>query len=72
MLNNGKEMNLREFIECRHKEYIGLPTYRWDEGIVWAMEDYYDSMGEFSKDDWDYINEAGLQDIAVACEEDYN
>lgn len=72
MYNNGKELNLREFIADRKKEYEGLPSYRWDEGIVWAMQEYYGSMGEFSKEDWEYINEAGLQEIAAACEEDYN
>ena len=71
MWNNGKEMNLREFIECKHKEYIGLPEYRWDEGIVWAVQDYYGSMGEFSKEDWDYINQMDLQEIAAMCEEEY-
>lgn len=71
MRYNGKEMNLREFIECKHKEYIGLPEYRWDEGLVWAVQDYYGSMGEFSKEDWDYINETDLQEVAVMCEEDY-
>ena len=70
MWNNGKDMNLREFIEYRHKEYIGLPSYRWDEGLVWAVQDYFGSMGEFSKEDWDYINEMGLQEIAAMCEED--
>lgn len=70
MWYNGKEMNLREFIECKHKEYIGLPAYRWDEGIVWAVQEYYGSMGEFSKEDLDYINETGLQEIAAMCEED--
>ena len=68
---NGKEMNLREFIAEQKKEYEGLPPYRWDEGIVWAMEEYYSSMGEFSDEDWEYIKEANLLDIAVVCEEDY-
>lgn len=70
MWNNGKEMNLREFIECRHKEYIGLHVYRWDEGLIWAVQDYFGSMGEFNKEDWDYINEMGLQEVAAMCEED--
>lgn len=70
MRYNGKEMNLREFIECKHKEYIGLPSYRWDEGLVWAMQEYFGSMGEFSKEDWDYINETGLQEVVAMCEED--
>ena len=69
MWNNGKEMNLREFIECRHKEYIGLPAYRWDEGLVWAVQDYFGSMGEFSKEDWNYIKENSLEEIAYDCEE---
>ena len=69
MCKNGKEMNLREFIECKHKEYIGLPAYRWDEGIVWAMQEYFGSKGEFSKEDWDYINEMDLQEVAAMCEE---
>lgn len=71
MWHNGKEMNLREFIEEEHKDYVGLPDWRWDEGIVWAVQDYYGSMGEFSKEDWDYINQAGLQEIAAMCEEEY-
>ena len=71
MQYNGKEMNLREFIECKHKEYIGLPAYRWDEGIVWAVQEYFGSMGEFSKEDWDYISEIGLQEVAAMCEEDF-
>ena len=70
MWNNSKEMNLREYIEEQHKEYIGLPDYRWDEGIVWAIQAYYGSMGEFTKEDWDYIDQMGLQEIAAMCEEE--
>ena len=63
-MNNGKEMNLREFIECRHKEYIGLPAYRWDEGLVWAMQDYFGSMGEFSEKDIKFIEQYQRNGIA--------
>lgn len=71
MWNNGKDMNLKEYVEERHKSYIDKPAYLWDEGIVWAIQEYYGSMGEFSKEDWDYINEMDLQEIAFMCEEDY-
>ena len=70
MYRNGKEMNLREFIEEEHKNYVNLPAWRWDEGLVWAVQDYYGSMGEFSKEDWDYINQTDLQEIAAMCEEE--
>jgi len=71
MWHNGKDMNLKEYVEEQHKSYIDKPAYMWDEGIVWAIQEYYGSMGEFSKEDWDYINKMDLQEIAFMCEEDY-
>lgn len=69
MMYNGKNMNLKEFIDEKYKEYIGLPAYRWDEGLVWAVQEYFGSMGEFSEEDWIYIKENSLEEIAYDCEE---
>lgn len=69
MWYKAKNMNLEEFISEKRKEYLGLPTYRWDEGLVWAVQEYYGSMGEFSEEDWKYIKENDLEEIAYDCEE---
>lgn len=71
MWRNGKDMNLEEYVEEQHKFYIGKPAYLWDEGIVWAIQEYYGSMGEFNNEDWDYIHEMDMEEIAFMCEEEY-
>ena len=70
MRRNGKDMNLEEYVQEQHKFYIDKPAYLWDEGIIWAVQEYFGSMGEFSKEDWDYINKMDLQEVAAMCEED--
>ena len=71
--SNGRDMNLEEYIDSKHQEYIqrGDPDWMWDdEGIVYAMQDYHSSMGEFSEEDWAYIKKMGLEEIAAFCEEE--
>lgn len=49
---NGKEMDLEEYVAYREKDYEGKPGWMWEhEGLVWAIQDYYSSMGEFSFED---------------------
>lgn len=69
MIHNGKNLSLKEYVNERRKDYIGLPAYRWDEGLIWAIQGYYGSMGEFTKEDIDYIKEMGWEEIAAMCEE---
>lgn len=70
MIYKGKDMTLKEFISERHKAYIGLPTWRWeDEGVVYAIQDYHSSMGEFSEEDWNTLHELCLDDVGQMCEE---
>ena len=70
--SNGKEMTLEDFIEGRHQEYIrrGGPDWLWDdEGIVYAVQDYYGSQGYFSEEDWETLKNMGLEEVGVMCEE---
>jgi len=71
MYYNGKNIDLREFVAERKKEYTNIPAWYWeDEGIVYAVADYYSSMGEFSQADKEYIKKERLEEIAAWCEED--
>lgn len=71
MYYNGKELNLRAFIEERKKSYIGKPDWTWeDEGLVFAIMDYY-GMCDFTAEDIECIKENGftIEDIISLCEE---
>lgn len=71
--SNGREMTLEDFIEERHQEYIrrGGPDWYWDdEGIVYAVQDYYGSQGEFSEEDWETLKNMGLEEVGAMCEDE--
>ena len=66
MYYNGKNYNsLATFLVEKKKEWLAdkrKPLMEmvksWeDEGIVWAVQEYYSSMGEFSDDDIKTIKE---------------
>ena len=67
---NGQSLNLSEYIAKRKDEFDRSmrPDDLWHESLMWAMEDYYSSMGEFSEEDWRYIRENGLEEEAYYCE----
>ena len=83
MYYNGKENTLAEFIEAKKQEWFErdrkrghdeayITKYWNDEGIVWAVQDYYGSMGEFSEADIETIKEHFGQwagDVIDLCEE---
>ena len=68
MYYNGKEMNLAEYVAAKKKEWEGMPKWMWEhEGIVYAIMDYHSSMGEFTKDDWNTLNELLMEDVGHMC-----
>ena len=73
MFYNGKDIDLAEYVAEKKKDYKGLPAWRWeDEGIVWAVQEYYGSTGEFSEKDIEFIKQEFGQwasDIIADCEE---
>ena len=70
MMYKGKNVNLAGYIALKKKDYEGKPSWMWkDEGIVYAIMDYHSSMGEFTDEDWDTINELGLDEVGQMCEE---
>lgn len=73
MYYNGKDIDLAEYVAEKKKDYEGLPAWRWeDEGIVWAVQEYYGSMGEFSEKDIEFIKQEFGQwasDIIADCEQ---
>lgn len=80
--HNGKRYHLGGFIKAKRKEWFDRDLQRghdrayakkgWeDEGIVWAIQDYYGSMGEFSNADIKTIEKyfgAWADDIINLCE----
>lgn len=75
MYYDNKEIGLAEFIVKKHANWIerGSSQNDWeDEGIVWAIQEYYSSMGEFSEEDWKTIESLGLEEIGIFCEEEMN
>lgn len=84
MYYNGKDYkSLAEYIEAKKTEWFMLDRERghddayitkyWEsEGIVWAVQEYYGSMGEFSEKDIEYIKQEFGQwasDIIADCEQ---
>lgn len=60
MYNDGKELNLREYIEEEKKDYIGLPDWRWeDEGLIWAIQNYHSSC-DFLPEDIETLADYGF------------
>lgn len=60
MYYNGQNLNLREYVSKRHEEWNGNEDCWNDEGLVWAIQDYYGSMGEFSEEDKIFLKENGF------------
>lgn len=60
MYYDGKNLNLREYIEENKKDYIGLPDWRWeDEGLIWAIQSYHSSCN-FLPEDIETLKEYGF------------
>jgi hypothetical protein len=82
MKYNGKTCNgLGEFIAEKKKDWMADKSrsmednvkYWEDEGIVWAVQEYYGSMGEFTDADIEVIEHCFGQyasDIIDICEGD--
>lgn len=63
MYYKGQNLNLAEYVSRKHDEWTGKShtLLNWeDEGIVWAIQDYYGSMGEFSEEDKKFLKENGF------------
>lgn len=76
MRYNGKNMELREFVECRKNEYYAdlKPTstdYWEDEGLVYAIQDYLSSCDP-TDNDVAYLEEIKLTELLEDDEEDNN
>lgn len=71
MYYKGNNINLEQYVEEMRKDYENKPLWMWeDEGIIYAIMDYFSSTGEFSDSDADYINAIGfsVEDFAtVEC-----
>lgn len=71
MYYNGKDFkNLEEYLEEKKREYIfrhGVDA-DWDESeeIIWAIQDYLSSMGEFSDEDLKYLEDTNPEFIGLA------
>ena len=83
MYYNGKEYNgLGEYLsmkkqkclaDTRHTMQENLKSWE-DEGIVWAVQEYYGSMGEFTDEDIEIIEHCFGQwasDVIDLCEDVY-
>lgn len=75
----GLKFCLRNVIEERKSWYLqkwGKLDWQWyDEGLIWAVQDYHSCTGnvsEFTEDDWLAAEENGLtrEEVKVICEED--
>ena len=79
-----KITDLATFIEHKKKEWFArdrkrgydaeyITKYWNDEGIVWAVQEYYGSKGSFTEDDISTIDNLFgyyAHDIITLCEED--
>lgn len=56
--------NLRNYVEKQKQWYLekdGKLDWQWhDEGIVYAIQDYYGCKGEFTEDDVEFLKENGF------------
>lgn len=44
------------------------PTWMWDdEEKIYCLQDYISCMGEFTKEDWDFIHKEHLEEEAEFC-----
>lgn len=59
MYYKGQNFNLAGYVAEKQTEWIN-PTHWEDEGIVWDIQDYYGSMGEFSEEDKKFLKENGF------------
>ena len=73
MMYNGKDIDLAEYVAIKKKDYEGRPAWMWeDEGMVYAVQDYYGAMGEFSEKDLQTLDELFgnvAAEIIAMCEE---
>lgn len=60
MYYNGNDYNLRGYLQIKEKEYDGDSLDWFEEGIIWAIQSYLSSMGDFSADDIECIKENGF------------
>lgn len=58
-----KLTNLKNYVEEEKQWYLekyGKLDWAWDEGIVWAIQDYLSMKGEFGEEDLVYLKELGF------------
>lgn len=60
MYYKGQNLNLADYVMAKYNEWNGMEDDWEDEGIVWAIQDYYGSMGKFSKEDVEWLNAYGF------------
>ena len=58
---------LKDYVaEAKHK-YNNKPIKQWkDQGLPWAIQEYYSAMGELSKDDIEFLYEIGFVSGIIA------
>ena len=75
----GLKFCLRNTIEERKHWYLqkwGKLDWQWyDEGLIWAVQDYHSCKGsilDFTEDDWLAAKENGLtrEEVEMFCEEE--
>ena len=59
-----KLTNLQDYVEKQKQWYLdkyGKLDWQWyDEGLVWAIEDFLSMRGEFTEEDVVYLKELGF------------
>lgn len=63
-------MKLKERYEKAKEDFKKSkhPNWMWDdEEKIYCLQEYISSMGEFSKEDWDFIHEEHLEEEADFC-----
>jgi hypothetical protein len=59
-----KLTNLRDYVEKKKQWYLdtyGDLGWKWyDEGLVWAIQDYQSMVGDFAEDDIKFLDENGF------------
>lgn len=58
---------LKEYVTEARQKYKNKPTKQWkDQGLPWAIQEYYSAMGTLSKDDIDFLYEIGFVSGIIA------
>lgn len=68
MMVNGKNLNLKQYMELENKIDVNDDFY--SESFAHVVQDYYSSMGEFSDDDIKFLDDNGYDVDDFIDEED--